>query len=117
MEISDRIKMLAEYSGCSIRAFALKCGLNQPTVDRYVKKLAVPTSKAIIAIASSFPEISCEWLLLGEGHMLKSENEAARLNKLLGTIEVLQESIELQKDTIAILKARNVELENKLKNL
>lgn len=116
MGLQERLNILVEYSHLSIRAFANKCGLKQQTLDRYVKGKAEPMSSYLIAIAKTFPEISCEWLLLGEGMMLKEDNQADRLNKLLGTIEVLQDSINAQKDTIAVLRARNAELETKLKN-
>ena len=122
MELSERIKEVINYTDLSVRAFAIKCNLNQPTVDRYIKNQAVPTSTALISIVKTFPEISCEWLLKGEGNMLSAENQNEeiikfnnRLLRLNDMLASLQEVINNRDDTIEILTNKIKELENQLK--
>lgn len=118
MEIADRIKEIISYTNLSLYAVALKCGLNQPTLDRQVKKINNVNVSSIVAILTNFPEISAEWLLLGNGHMLKADNYSEeearnieRLKKMTDVIGTLQETIRIKDDTISILTNRVKELE------
>ena len=112
----SRIKDIIKLSGLSDRAFALKCGINQPTLDKQLKRLRSVSADTIIAICKTFPEISRDWLLLGEGDMFKSQSrETERINKLVDTIATLQESINAKSETIAILNDRIKQIENQRK--
>ena len=63
-----------------------------------------------------FPEISRDWLLLGEGDMFKSQSrETERINTLLDTITTLQEAINAKSETIALLNDRIKQIENQRK--
>nr|DAO86757.1 MAG TPA: SOS-response transcriptional repressor [Caudoviricetes sp.] len=112
-----RIESLRDYFGLSTRAFALKCGLNQPSLDRMLKGINALNINCISAILATFPDVSAEWLLRGEGDMFKSQSrETERINTLLDTITTLQEAINAKSETIAILNERIHQLENQLKN-
>jgi hypothetical protein len=59
----------------------------------------------IVRILRIYPNISVEWLLLGEGEMLKSniklkENEDEKVSKLLNIIEKQQDTINNQQEII-----------------
>ena len=111
-----RIESLRDYFGLSTRAFAIKCGLKQPTLDKQLKRLRSVSADTIIAICKTFPEISRDWLLLGEGDMFKSQSrDTERINKLVDTIATLQESINAKSETIAILNDRIKQIENQRK--
>ena len=113
----SRIKDIIKLSGLSDRAFALKCGLNQPSLDRMLKGINALNINCISAILATFPDVSAEWLLRGEGDMFKSQSrETERINTLLDTITTLQEAINAKSETIAILNERIHQLENQLKN-
>ena len=112
----SRIKDIIKLSGLSDRAFALKCGLNQPSLDRMLKGINALNINCISAILATFPDVSAEWLLRGEGDMFKSQSrETERINKLVDTIATLQESINAKSETIAILNDRIKQIENQRK--
>lgn len=112
-----RIQTLKEHYGLSTRALAIKCGLNQPTLDRMLKGINALNLNCITSILLAFPEISAEWLLRGEGGMTKQEvtsKELERINKLNNVVESLQEVIDGKNATIASLIDRIKQLENQL---
>ena len=109
----SRIKDIIKLSGLSDRAFALKCGINQQTLFNQLKGIRAISLDTVISICKTFPEISRDWLLLGEGDMFKSQSrETERINKLVDTIATLQESINAKSETIAILNDRIKQIEN-----
>nr|DAO86759.1 MAG TPA: SOS-response transcriptional repressor [Caudoviricetes sp.] len=112
----SRIKDIIKLSGLSDRAFALKCGINQQTLFNQLKGIRAISLDTVISICKTFPEISRDWLLLGEGDMFKSQSrETERINKLVDTIATLQESINAKSETIAILNDRIKQIENQRK--
>ena len=56
--------------------FVERIGSNKSTVSGIVTGKREATQNVLKAIADSFPEISLEWLLTGEGDMLKAANIA-----------------------------------------
>ena len=75
MELIDRLRAIVSYSNLSDRAFALKCGLKQPTLDKQLKGLRSVSTETIIAVCANYPEISLDWFLMGEGEMQKSQSK------------------------------------------
>lgn len=117
--MKERIEEIKNHYGLSTRKLALKCGLNQPTLDRMLKGINALNLNCIISIAKGFPEISMEWLIRGNGDMIISEPEdpnAGRVLKLVDTINTLQDALNAKTETIALLNSRIAELENQLKN-
>lgn len=113
-----RIQALKIFYGLSTRALALKCGMNQPTVDRMLKGINAINLNFISSILTAFPDISAEWLLRGEGEMLKLVEQDLnndKLMKLVDTITFLQETINAKSDSIATLNDRIKQLENQPK--
>ena len=112
----SRIKDIIKLSGLSDRAFALKCGINQPTLFNQLKGIRAISLDTVKSICKTFPEISRDWLLLGEGDMFKSQSrETERINTLLDTITTLQEAINAKSETIALLNDRIKQIENQRK--
>jgi len=113
----DRIKDIIKFSGLSDRAFALKCGINQPTLFNQLKGIRAISLDTVLSVCKTFPDVSAEWLLRGEGEMFKSQSrEMERINKLVDTIATLQESINTKSETIAILNEKIKQLESQIKN-
>ena len=111
----DRIKDIIKLSGLSDRAFALKCGINQPTLFNQLKGIRAISLDTVLSICKTFPDVSTNWLLLGEGDMLKSQSrETERINKLVDTIATLQESINTKSETIALLNEKIKLLESQI---
>lgn len=119
MDIISRLKEIVTFSGLSVRAFAIKCGIPQKTLDNQIKGLRSVSFDTAVSVLYAFPEISAEWLMRGVGLMLIAQcgesAETRRLNKLVDTIATLQETINTKSDTIAALNERIRQLENQLK--
>lgn len=73
MEIVQRIMNLVNDKAKSIRNFAFVIGMPERTINTYIKTGRTPSLEVIDAILRTFPDISAEWLIRGEGSMLKSE--------------------------------------------
>ena len=93
----NRIKEVITYSELSERAFAIKCGLKPTTINNQLIVKREISLATIIAILSSFEEISSDWLLRGKGSMLiqKEETEPSmeKLKSIVYTIANLQDEI------------------------
>ena len=115
MDALQRLKEILGYSGLSVRAFAIKCGISQPTLDKQLKGLRGISIETIMSVLSTFPEISSEWLIRGDGEMIigtkPNSAELDRINKLVDTIATLQDTINAKNDTIASLTDRIKQLE------
>lgn len=112
-----RIQQLKDHLGLSTRAFAIKCGLNQPTLDRMLKGINALNLNCISSILQSFPDVSAEWLLRGSGPMLLSgvpNQEGDKIIKLANTIAMQQDVIDAQKESNALLSERVKQLESQL---
>ena len=124
IELSNRIKDFIDYTKMSVRKFAGECGLKQPTLDKHIRGTAEPNAVTLIGIAKRFPELSLDWLLLGEGPMLKTKNSmdaleeknTERLLRLVDTITTLQEAINAKSETIVTLNEKINQLEFQLAN-
>lgn len=69
--VKERIKSFIELKKISVRGFETRCGLS----NGYIKKLRKsPTVDKIEIILSAFPELRREWLMTGEGEMLKDSS-------------------------------------------
>ncbi|MCM1075763.1 MAG: helix-turn-helix domain-containing protein [Bacteroides sp.] len=119
LDIANRLKEIIDFYKLSTRAFAIQCGITQATLDRQVKGQRGVSVETLIAICNRFPEVSKDWLLVGEGEMFKSKTtdiNTERVMKLVDTISTLQDTINSKDDTIAALNERIRQLENQLKS-
>ena len=116
MDALQRLKDVLVYSSLSVRAFAIKCGISQPTLDKQIKGLRSISIETLMSVLYAFPEISAEWLMRGSGDMIRRSQpnsaELERINKLVDTIATLQDTINLKNETIASLMERNKQLES-----
>ena len=106
MDLLERLRILLRYSGCSLRAFAIKCGISQPTLDKQIKGLRGISIDTTLSVLNAFPDVSAEWLLRGKGDMINSvvtidDNE--KILKLVDTITTLQDDLNARAETINAL--------------
>ncbi|MEW9603233.1 XRE family transcriptional regulator [Bacteroides sp. L008] len=106
--MTSRIKEIIAYSGLSDRAFAIKCGVAQNTLNRQLNGVRELSLVTVNAILSTFEDISTEWLLRGKGEMLISESikkdeSTERITRLVDTIATLQGTINEQMKTNQLL--------------
>lgn len=110
-EFNDRVIQIASYYGVSKPAdFAKKTGFSHQTASNYLKGSRVPNAEALFIIKQSF-DISAEWLLSGEGEMIKGGNNNNDLQIIYKSdpkdAEIIAGKdalIETQKDLINSLK-------------
>lgn len=120
----ERIKEIIAYSGLSDRAFAIKCGLAQNTLNSQLNGVRELSLATVNAILSTFEDISSEWLLRGKGTMLLSDVEherniipdsnMERMNRLVDTIATLQGALNEKDKTIKLLEEKVKRLETEL---
>lgn len=114
----NRIKKIIETQGLSVRAFAIACEINSPTLDRQLKGRMALSLDSVNKILSANPNISAEWLMRGDGVMTKAEllsQSNERLNKLIATIGEMQSIIEEKQKAIDALQTENDKLKKQIK--
>jgi repressor LexA len=77
--VSQRIKIVIDdFEEGVQRRFAMKIGANPTTISEiFGKRQNKPSVELLQKIADAYPQLRPEWLLLGEGEMLKSTNANA----------------------------------------
>lgn len=78
MDIIDRMQMVIDREGLSISAFAKRIGAIDQTVRGIVvQRRNKPSYEVLAKIIQTFPWLNAEWLLTGNGEMVKSESLSA----------------------------------------
>lgn len=70
MGVKDRIYQFCKKKGIAVRNFEQNCGLSNGYVSSMRKGLGVGKLENVL---NAYPELSREWLLYGEGEMLKKD--------------------------------------------
>lgn len=80
MTDSERIKAIEEYTGLSTRALSLAIGIKTPQTLYDIHKGKHGISKGLArSITAKYLNINSEWLLTGEGPMLKPESSQSEV--------------------------------------
>ena len=74
--MTDRIIQVLEYSQLSKSNFAEKIGINPSGLTHILNGRNQPSLDIVKKIVTAFPEINSEWLIMGMGQMLKTEEPA-----------------------------------------
>lgn len=82
MTLKDRLLEYCQYTGVKISAFERRSGLSNGYFNQVKKE---PSRSKISQIAAAFPDLNTDWLLTGEGEMLKTHRN--------GVIEITPEAI------------------------
>ena len=84
MEIVQRIKSLVEekFGARGTTSFAKAIGVEQVTLSRYLNGSRSLSLDVIEAILRTFPDISAEWLLRGEGINVSSDKQSKTLPRI-----------------------------------
>lgn len=119
-EILVRLNDFRDYCGMSKATFAASIGMEQTTVNNQFLGKRGLSLDLVMSTLNAFSELSAEWLLRDRGDMLISKyNEtpqslhlkyAERIEKLISTIETLQETIDLKNRAIEELRKELDEL-------
>ena len=73
MSLNDRISKVIEYSKLTPSEFADEIDVQRSSISHITSGRNKPSLEFIIKIKSHFPEILWDWLVNGDGEMLKSE--------------------------------------------
>tara|TARA_B110000008_G_scaffold135807_1_gene137854 strand:- start:375 stop:1043 length:669 start_codon:yes stop_codon:yes gene_type:complete len=75
---NDRIKHLISFKQLSISSFSREIGLiNGVTISKIINEKRKPSSKTIGRIIKAFPDINYDWLITGQGDMLKGKETSS----------------------------------------
>lgn len=74
--INERINGLIKASGLSTNAFAKKLGKPQSSIATVADGRSKPGFELLELICATFPDVSRDWLLMGEGEMHRQDNHA-----------------------------------------
>lgn len=75
--VKDRTIEFVKVKGITMKSFETKCGLSSGYVTSMRKGFG---SDKLNNVLTAFPELNRDWLLYGEGEMLKSPTERASAN-------------------------------------
>lgn len=73
-EVIQRIRKVIESRGMSVTALSKALGIVQQTLNRQMSGDGAMPLLTVDKFLSYFPDISAEWLLRGEGEMIKGVN-------------------------------------------
>lgn len=70
----QRLKQFIEYKGFSVRKFEQICDINMSTIQTAITKNKTIGSDKLVKIAENFRDLNMNWLFLGVGSMINTEN-------------------------------------------
>lgn len=107
--IVDRIRQIIDYKQISVRKFCIEIGVSNGFLDK-VKDVGV---EKVAKILYTYPEINPEWLVTGNGEMIKQQ-PSPKLPIDTSRMDELNEMIEMQRKLIKNLEAEVKRLEKEL---
>ena len=125
MGVLQRLTEFREHTGMSVNAFVDGIGMEYVTVLNQLNGKRGLSLDTVLNTLNSYSELSSDWLLRNRGDMIVSKygdsldsiklkyNE--RLESLLDTINVLQETINMKNATIDALQAELSQYKNRIK--
>jgi transcriptional regulator with XRE-family HTH domain len=72
----NRIKKLMELKEVSVASFAELLNVNRSSFNHYFSGRSMPSLELVTKILKLYPDISSNWLILGEGEMLREANNS-----------------------------------------
>ncbi len=122
-DVVNRFVGFREQLGMSLNAFCASIGMKQSTIFNQVNNFKSLSLETVLNTLSAYDELSAEWLLRGHGNMfLEAKDEEPeepkadnRLEALIDTITLLQETIKMKNATIDALQAELSQYKRKAK--
>lgn len=109
--VNDRIKLLRETLGLSLRAFGKEVGYTNPTISLIERGLKNPEDRMLRLICSAF-DVNETWLRTGKGEMFltdKGPNKSDILTEFLASVlnELSEDNRKIVLEAIHKLKDQN----------
>lgn len=79
--ISQRISKYIESSPYTLTAISRKIGVSHPTLYNQIKGHRAMSLSTVEAFLATFPDVSAEWLLRGDGEIMKAPQAAVTQNQ------------------------------------
>lgn len=92
MDIKERVKQFIDYKGITVRAFETQCNLSNGYIGSMRKGFGIDKLNNVLI---KFPELNRDWLLYGEGEMLKEGSQDRDRDR--------EEAIEEEEEKIPLL--------------
>ncbi|BAP31825.1 putative DNA-binding protein [Chryseobacterium sp. StRB126] len=81
MSLNERISKVIEYSRLTPSEFADEIDVQRSSISHITSGRNKPSLEFIIKIKSRFPELLWDWLVTGEGEMLRSELSETKIQE------------------------------------
>lgn len=75
LDLPHRLSLFQDYIGLSNNAFATKCGINPSNYAKMLKGQQTFTTRSLVKIGDAFPNLNTEWLITGDGEMLRYDHQ------------------------------------------
>lgn len=121
-EIQKRLRQIAVFVGLKDCDFARKIGVKQSTFSSFINSDCDIKVSILCRVLTTFPTINAEWLLTGDGNMMKENrsNSNSNINMDIEIKKLLELNYELTKrymesqDKIAQLHDENERMREEL---
>jgi plasmid maintenance system antidote protein VapI len=101
----DNIRILAKNENLTIAKLEREIGASKSVLSRAIAKKTDIQAKWVLEIAKNYPKYSCEWLIMGEGSMLKETIDHSNISlSALESGENFKVLAESRKETIESLQ-------------
>lgn len=101
----DNIRILAKNENLTIAKLEREIGASMSVLSRAIAKKTDIQAKWVLEIAKNYPKYSCEWLIKGEGSMLKETIDHSNISlSALESGENFKVLAESRKETIESLQ-------------
>jgi len=99
LNINNRYQELIKWYGHSAAAFAKEIGITRGALASTLNGSSEPSYSTITATLSRFKEISTDWLIEGNGDMLKAKN-ALKIEEESEVLKILRDQLEIKDQQI-----------------
>lgn len=110
-KIQERIKEYIDTKGISVREFCRQINVS----PSFLSRDAEISSDKVLNIINTFPEISVEWLITGNGEMIKNDSDHSHPVPTLVDSELFVASQKQVGDLINMLKQSQRQLDDVMK--
>lgn len=92
MKPIGRIAILIDHYRTNISSFEKECGLSNNSIGSAIRRNTSIKDETLNKVLSTFKEVSAEWLLTGEGEMMKGK-EKKNVQELEPNFERLENAL------------------------
>lgn len=107
----ERVMAVMNHYGLNKNSFSMEIGMsNSMTIGRIINEKRKPIPATLNKIADKCPEINRDWLLTGEGSMLKEESTDVKISQKQPDVVIPADVWLVIKDQAASLKTRDSQM-------